>query len=164
MHGMTSAIGDYVTQNLVPDQRQVSNQIQNFVAHKLVVETQRGIHHSIAGQHNRVLVGSSADQPLLAHGFGLMQKSECPRRSNVGNVIPVGQSLRESLAPDQRMRKVDSVRNRVVLLRIHRDELVAFAKLKGLKDPDVSSWAPLFPYPRAADQVNERPRASVENG
>src|ERR1700687_1973344 len=164
MHGVAGAIGGHVAENLVADERQIADQIQNFVPDKLIRETQRRIYQTVAGQHQRVLRRRPANQPLLAHGFGLMQKSKGPCRSNVGDVVPVGQGLSESLASNQRMWKIDGVGNRIAVRRKNTDELIAFTKFQGLKNPDVSSRAALLTDPGAADQVHEWPRASVENG
>src|SRR6202142_582403 len=119
---MSGAVGDYVAENLVADERQVSDQIGDLWAHKFIIKTQRRIDHALAGQDDRVLLRRAADQALLAHGFGFMQKSESAGGSNVRDVMSVGQDLGESLASDERMGEINGVGNRIIFRRIDPDE------------------------------------------
>ena len=57
-------------------QRQVADQVQDLVPHEFIREAQRRIHQAVAGQHNRIFLGGAANQSLLPHGVGFVQKTK----------------------------------------------------------------------------------------
>src|SRR5439155_139821 len=112
--------------------------------HEFVIKSQRRIYQAVAGQHQRVFAGCPADQPLLAHGFSLMQKPKRTCRSDFRNVVPIRQFKRESLATNQRMGEIDLVRDGIGLRWVNTDELIAFAKFQWTKNPNISTRAALL--------------------
>ena len=65
-------------------------------------EAQRRIQHLIAVQHDGILGGRSADQSLLPHGIGFMQKSKGARRRNLLQIAAISQAHAETLLADER--------------------------------------------------------------
>src|SRR5205807_5540214 len=106
---------------------QIPNQIQDLVAHKLIWKTQRRVFYTVLCEYNAILKGSPSDQPHVAHGALVLPRTEGPRRSNGPLVIAVRKFCRKTLSSDQRMRKIDSVRNRVFVSWVHSNEFIAFA-------------------------------------
>ena len=126
MHGVTGTVRNHRSQNLLSDQRQITNQVQHLVPDKLIDETQRGIEHIFAVQHNCVVGRGATNQPLLPHRIRLMQESKRARGRNLLQVTSICETHAEALLTNQRMRKVNGIRNRVGIVRIDRNELVAF--------------------------------------
>src|SRR3954465_15603705 len=83
MHGMSGAIGNDASEDTVTQQREVAYQVQHFVPHELIRIAQRPVLHAFTREYDRVLLACAADQSHVAHRFRFVQKSECPRRSDV---------------------------------------------------------------------------------
>src|SRR5450631_271725 len=125
MHGVSGAVGLDVAEYLFPEEREVADKVEYFVAHKFVGITQRRILYSIGGQHNTTFTRSSADQSHVQHRPLLVEKAEGARRRNLFHIAAVGKLDFETFVADQGMGEVDGVTNGVSFRRIHADELVA---------------------------------------
>ena len=99
MHGVPGTVGDYVPQDLFTQQCQIADQVQNFVAHKFIGKAQWWIHQAVAGKHNRVFLGRAANQALLPHGIGFVQKTERPGSCDLRAIVSVRQVHLESFFP-----------------------------------------------------------------
>src|SRR5436309_8489432 len=99
MHGMASAISDHAAQNLFSEEGQVPDQVQDLVANKFVTEAQGAVQQALTGEHYRIFSGRAPDQALVAHGIGLVKKSESAGRRDLTHVLAIGQFHLKSLAP-----------------------------------------------------------------
>ena len=63
MHDVTAALSNYFSENRHTQQRQIADDVQNLVAHKLVAKSQASrIQHPVGREHNGVVEGAAADQ------------------------------------------------------------------------------------------------------
>src|SRR5262245_9524563 len=109
MHSVTGTISNHVGQNSPPNQRQISNQIQDLVPNELVWITQGRIYQTVAGKDDRVLLRGTADQALLTHELGLVKEAEGAGGGDFREIVAVGQIQCPALAADQSMGKVDGI-------------------------------------------------------
>jgi hypothetical protein len=164
VHCVSGAVGHNARDQALADEREVSNAVEDFVADELVAETQRAVLNSIRREHDHAFVGGAADQPLVAHGFFLLQEPERARASNLGDETSVGKLDGERLITDQRMREVDGVLNREAVCRVDADELVAIAKLERLDHAQVLAMLALAAKSGGEDHVDEGLGAAIEDG
>ena len=87
VHRVSGAVGHHAPQHLVANQREIADQVQHLVPHKLVGETQRPVLDPFPGEHDGVLFAGAADQSHVAQSLRLMQESEGARRGNVARII-----------------------------------------------------------------------------
>ena len=83
VHGVARAVRNDVAEDLLSEKGKVSDEVEDFVADKLVVETQRGIHDAVAGEHDGIVGRSAADKALLAEHVGFVNEAEGARGRNV---------------------------------------------------------------------------------
>jgi DNA-binding MarR family transcriptional regulator len=133
------------------------------VAHEFVGKTQWRVQHFVAVHHDGILGRSAADQPLLPHGIGFMQKSESARRRDLLQITAIGQAHAEALLANERVRKVDRIRNRIDICRIHGDELIALTQLDFAHDPEVGACFALFPNAGLLNHFDKRTGAAIQN-
>src|SRR5438552_13708507 len=163
VHRVPSAVSNYIAENLFTQQGQVTDEVKHFVAHELIIKAQGRIHETVSREDYSIFRRSTANQSLLAHGVGFMQKAKSARRCNLPNVVSIGQVDRESLLTDKGVGKVDGVRNRIALGRVHGNELVAFPQFQFAPNPEVRSGAPLLANSCFADGINKWPGAAIQN-
>src|SRR5207302_11377233 len=114
--------------------------------------------------YNDIRRGSPSDQPHVAHGALVLPRTEGPRRSNGPLVIAVRKFCRKTLSSDQRMRKIDSVRNRVFVSWVHSNEFIAFASFDFPPNSQICSRPPLCAHARLQDHLHEREGTAIQNG
>jgi len=76
---VTGLVRFYARKQRQAHEREVANQVQRFVAAKFVVEPQWAIHHTIVGQHNRVIERTAANQPHGPKRFNFPFETEGTR-------------------------------------------------------------------------------------
>ena len=81
MHGVPRPIRDDAADNLLSQERQIANQVENFVAHKFIVKAQRAVLYAVGGQNNHVIFRCATDQPHIFHGALFAEETKSPRRS-----------------------------------------------------------------------------------
>src|ERR1022692_2079110 len=163
MHGVAGGVGHYRTQYLFPDQRQVTDQVQYLVAYKLVIKTQWGVQNFVAVQHDGILHRRPADQSLLPHGIGFMQKSESARRRYFTQIAAVRQPHAEALLANEWVRKIDRIRNRINVRRIHGYEFITLAQLDLAHDSKISAGFALFANPGLLNHFHEGTGTAIQN-
>ena len=119
---MTGALCNHLAFDPTPGQRQVPNQVQHLVPHKLIIEAQRPILHTLARKNDRALIRHPADQPHVPQHRLVFLKPEGPRRSNQLRIVARSPGHRET-SPPNRLRKVDRVVDPITLPRIHPNKL-----------------------------------------
>src|SRR6476469_668638 len=109
---MSRSVCDNVPDEGYSQKRKVSNQIENLVADKLIVESKaRFIDDSVIRQHNGVVQGASFAEPSSPQCLDLIQK---PKRPGLGNLTLKrigGAIVRIGLCLNQRMFIVNGVGN-----------------------------------------------------
>ena len=122
MHDVTAALRNYLAQNRHTQQRQIANDVQNLVAHKLVRKAQAGfIQHAVLRQHDGVVKRTALNQIRSTQGFDFFDESKSARRSNVARERTVIQSNGAMLYADERVRKVDETINLVSVRGLDAD-------------------------------------------
>src|SRR5215813_3028078 len=77
VHGMAGAFSDDMADQGMAQQRQISDQVENLVAAKLVRKPQAfGIHHSLPRQHHRVLKRPTPDQTAVTQYLNFLQEAK----------------------------------------------------------------------------------------
>src|ERR1035441_4995732 len=127
-------------------------------------KTQRRVQHFVAVQHDGILHRRPPNQSLLSHGIGFMQKSESPRRRNLLQITAIRQPHAEALLANEWVRKVDRIRNRIGVCRIHGNEFIALAQFDLPHDPEISARFALSPNPRLLNHFYKRTGAAIQNG
>ena len=93
-----------------------------------------------------------------------MQKTEGPRRGDLGQVVPIREIHPEGLFSDQGMREIDGIRDGISIGRIHRDKLVPFPQLQLAADAQIGPRTPLFANAGLLYDFHKGQRAAVEDG
>lgn len=78
--------------------------------------------------------------------------------------MSIGEFNGQRFVTDHRMRKINRVRNGIAIGRIDGDRFIAFADFQRAKNSDVCTWPALLADSGAANQINERECAAIENG
>src|SRR5579872_99490 len=160
---MARAVRNYVPQNLFPQQRQITNEVQHLVPHKLIIKSQRRILHAISGKHDTVLSRCPADQSHIAHLLLILSRAEGASRRDLAKVISVSQLHAEGFLADKPMRKINGVRDRIGFRRIHRNKFVAFVEFQRMANAKIGSRTPLLSNSRLLNQFHERPSAAIQD-
>src|SRR3954469_7743715 len=166
VHSVSGPIGHDAPEYAMAKQREIADQVQNFVPHELIRITQRAILHPVTREHDRVLLACAADQSHVAHRFRFVQKTEGPCRGDVARVQVAREIDFERSLPDQRMGKIDGVRYAVAVVfhRIDPDELATFAHFQLFADSHIATLAALLLQSNALHHVDEGLRAAIEDG
>lgn len=163
MHGVSGALGHYVAQNAVPGQREVADQVQDFVADKFVREAQRPIEHALPVEDDGALFGYTANQAHIAQHGLVFFEAEGARRSDFIGVAARGQIDHEALPPNRRG-EINLVGDAVALTRIHADKLVAFAHFHAFQDAEILAPPPLRLESRGGEGFHIGQCAAIEDG
>src|SRR5437868_1840554 len=137
MHGVSGTIGDYASHQALAQQREIANQVQNFVSDKFIAISQRSVAYATGSQHDHVLLAGAADQPHIAHSALVVQKSEGTRRRHLPHITIAGEFDRERFLSDG-LRKIDVVGNRIPFAWIDADELFPIPHLFFTKNAQIS--------------------------
>src|SRR5579863_10335695 len=164
MHGVTGAVGDHFAENLLAQQREISDQVENLVAHEFVGETERAVLDAVAREHDAVFPRRSANQSHVAHGLLVLARAEGAGGGNVLQVAAVGKFYLEGFFADERVREVDGVRNRIRVAGINRNKFVPLAHFQLAANLQIFARAPLLAYASLANHVDKRLGAAVEDG
>src|SRR5579864_5361151 len=160
---MPSPVRNYGSENLFAQQGQVADQIEHFVPNELVPEPKRRVHDVIAGEHDRIVRGSPANQALLAHRLSFMEETEGPCRRNFTQVVAIRKIHLKALPADHPVREIDGIRNRVPVRGIDRNKLITFPQLQFLTNSQVRSRPALLANSYLEDHFYKRTRASIQN-
>src|SRR5437867_2871264 len=80
---MTGLVGDQTTEHRTANESEVSDEVEHFVPHEFVRETERRIiQHAVFRQDNRIFKRTTANQPAGSQRFDFMVKTERARRRN----------------------------------------------------------------------------------
>src|SRR4029077_21011419 len=164
MHGVACPIRDYFPQDLFTKQGQIAHQIKNFVTDEFVCKSQRPVLNPVAGENGTILARGTTDQPHIAHRPLVLARTEGTRPGYVFEITSVREFDPEGFFPNQRMRKINRVRDRIGIIRVDRDELVAFANLEFSADPEILASPTLLSNAHLADHVDKRLGAAIEDG
>ena len=66
-----------------PQQAQIAQQVEDFMPHRLIVETQCGFQHPGAVNDDRILIVGVPAQPRCAHRRGVLLEDEGARRRDL---------------------------------------------------------------------------------
>ena len=173
VHGMAGSLGDDTAPDAVAGKGEVADEVEDFVAHELVGETEGAVEDGAvvggggAGDDDGGVVGYAADQAHVAeHGFVFFEAEG----SGGGDEVGVGTGLEvagEGVVADG-LGEVDGVVDGVAVAGIDADEFVAggraFSDLDGLEDADVLALAALAFEAGGEDGGDVGERAAVEDG
>src|ERR1700686_4316822 len=92
-----------------------------------------------------------------------MQKPECARRGNLGQVISIRQPHTKTLFADEGMGEVNRIGDRVSIRRINSNKFIAFPKLNLADDSKVGPRLTLFANTGLLDHFDKRLGASIKD-
>src|SRR2546423_13605850 len=115
---------------------------------KFVREAQWPILNSGTRQHDTVFSRSTANQSHVAHRLLVFTRAERPRPRDMPQITSVGQFHLKSLFADERMRKINRIRNGISIARINRDELIPLAHFQLAPNLQIFPRPPLLANPR----------------
>lgn len=144
-------------------QGKVSDQIENLVADKLVLEAKWAILHSIFGEDDGVLRRCTADQSHIAQRLLVLYEAESPSRSDLVHVVVPHQIEFEALPSDHGMRKIDGICHRIVVAGIYTDELIALPHFDCPFDPPVGARSPQPAQVNPLDGLQKGQGAAIED-
>src|SRR6185312_7841406 len=153
VHGVSGAIGNHIAQYLFAKQRQVPDQVEDFVADEFIRIAQRRVLNPRTRKHYAVLARGAADQAHRAHGFFILARAEGARRRDFTNIISVAQFHAEGLFATQRMRKYVRGRRclRIPALWIKSTNGLALPSKMGSSKLSSSTMALSMPMPMSAE-------------
>ena len=79
---VAAAMRDEMADDRIPDERHVADDVENLVAHELVLEAQR-VERAGLAEHDRVLERAAERQPVLPQHLDFLQEAERPRRRDL---------------------------------------------------------------------------------
>src|SRR6185312_12253997 len=162
MHCVPGAFRDHVAPDPAARQRQVADQVEYLVPHKLIPKPQWRILHLAFTDDDGALVGRSTDQAHIAQHRLVLAEAERPRRSDPVGIGTRLQIADKSLVPD-RLGEINRVMDAVPAPRIDPDKLRPLAHFHFFEDLDVLALAALHLHPHAEDRVDIRLCAAVED-
>src|ERR1700756_3819685 len=163
VHGVSRPLGDNVAKDVMSGQRQIADQVQHLVAHKLIVEAQRPVKHALPVQNDRTLLGDAADQTHITQHVFVFLKAEGSGWSNLRSVVAGCEVDRESLLANRRW-KIDLVGDAVAFARINSNKFVSLADFQGLKNTEIIPAPALRFESNGTKGLNIRRRTSIEDG
>jgi hypothetical protein len=138
MQRVAGAIRGQPAQHGPADQGEISQQIEDLVADKLVGIAQRGfVQHAAFGKHDGILQRAAPDQAAGLQRFHLVEETEGAGRRNRAAVVFRRELELQLLVPDQRMREPDLVLDRESRSRIDRQRLALLFERERLGDPHI---------------------------
>jgi len=172
VQGVTGPVSHHLPDQRIAQHHQISDEIQNLVAAKLVGKTDPfRIHDALAGEDHGILQRTAAHQAVLAQHLDLFREAESAGRGDLGGVIrgaasdvPVRKDEVKPLLADERMRKDDAVRDLKNVTRIHGDALGPVDDFHRLQDAGVAALGALPAQAGLADHAHERGGAAVHDG
>src|SRR6266566_4249834 len=109
MQGMPRSMRGDLADHRPADQGKVSEKIEDLVAHELIAEAQRTIHHAALVEDDAILHRATTRQTCGAQLLDVAHEAERPCRSDLaGEVVVFGVELKR-LFGDRRMWKVNFV-------------------------------------------------------
>src|SRR5438105_5287024 len=116
MHDVTAAFSFHSPKNWHSQKREVTDDVENLMADKLVFEAQAGlIEHAIRSQDDGIIKGATPNQIRAPQGFDLLSETERARRCYLVAEVSIRQFDLKLLYADQRMREIDQT---IDLIRI----------------------------------------------
>src|ERR1700761_2481096 len=112
------------------------------MTYKFILKTQWAVLHLAAGEDDRVVSRSSADEAHIAQHFLVFAEPAGACRGDFGAVGVGSEVDGESLTPD-RVGKMNVVRDGVAFARVHSDEFAVFADFHALEDAQILAAAAL---------------------
>lgn len=163
VHGMTSSLGNHVALDAFARQRQIADQVENFVADKFVRKAQRAILHAFTGQDDCIFRTSAANQSHVAKLFFILAKTE---GAGGGQLSGVGTGIQIQLKrfSADGCGKIDGIGNAIALAGINADEFAGIVDFNGFADAEIFSTAPLSLQADRLKGGNIRKRAAIEDG
>ena len=136
---VAAAMRDEVADHRMADEREVADDVEDLVAHELVVEPQRVIQHARFAENDRVVERSAEREAALPQHLDFLQEPERPRRSNLLDEALLVDLHRPRLVPEQRMVEADAVSDLQMFGRIERDALVTLRERDRTNDFQVAA-------------------------
>ena len=163
VHGMASSLGNHVALDAFACQRQIADQIENFVADKFIGKPEGTILHSLTGQDDGIFWRSAANQAHVAELFLIFTETEGARGGELRSIGTGIQVELKRLSADGRG-KINGIRNAVAIARIHADEFAGIVNFNGFADAEIFSTSTLGLQADRLERSNIRKRASIKNG
>ena len=163
MQRVAGLVGFDVCHQGPSEKREITDRIEDLVAHELVLETQLVVQHAALSDHNGVVEAAAAGQAIAAQHLHLPEESEGPRRGDRLGEGLGAHPARQRLVAQQRMVETDRVAHPKLIRRPKPHELASQHHLHGLDDLDVLPGYRVRPQPDLVDQEDERRGAAVEN-
>src|SRR5207253_2176935 len=164
VQGMARFVGFDARQKGQARQREIANQIQRFVASKLVGEAQRSVHDAVIGEHDGVLQRAAANQ---AHGLErrnvALETESSGARQKVAKSVRPNQHL-HFLLTYQGMRKIHVAAHAKLIGRIDADPAVSFGDLQGFPYLQIAPLAAQFANAGLLQHLHEGLCRAVQDG
>src|SRR5262249_35792237 len=149
-------VGLHTGQEGHADKREVANQVESFVASKLIGKSQRAIHDAVFRQHNSILKRAAADQAHLPEWCDVTFEAEGSRtRQEVAKCLRIDGYF-NLLLTDQRMPKVDVASHAKLVRGIDAYAAIAFYHFERLQDSQETALAPKAANSAMVEQLHER--------
>src|SRR5689334_14859449 len=102
MERMAGAVGDDMTDDRMPDEREIADGVENLVANELVLEAQ-GVQDPGVADDDRILQRPAEGQAVLAQRLDFLQEPEGAGRRNALGETLFGNPLGPRLVAEQRV-------------------------------------------------------------
>ena len=162
---MPGVPGDDVALHRAADQRQVPDDVEDLVAHELVLEPEGAVQDPLLAHHDGVVQGPAEREALLPEQLEVLQEAVRPRGGELLDEDPLGRHERRDLHAHRRMLVVERVADAELGRRQELDPAVLVA------DPDRLEHSERRPAhrhlgvtARRVQERHERRRASVHRG
>ena len=155
-------MGHDVADDRMADEGEIAHDVQDLVAHELVLEPQ-GVQDARIADDDGVLERSAERQAALPQPLHFLQEAEGAGRGDVLGEALLGDPLGARLVLEQRMVEADGVADLEVIRRVNRNALVAGRDLHRLQDLQVLARRGELLDARFLQQVQERRAAAVHD-
>ena len=163
MHGVSSAFGDDVAEDVVAGEGEVANEVEDLVAGELVREAQVAVENAVAAENDDAFFCGPTDQAHVAQFLFVFAPAEGARRGDFALVGTGGEVDGVALAAD-RVREVNLVGDGVAVAGVDAYEFVAFANFDIFENAEIFAAAALRFEANFAEGLGVGQGAAVKDG
>ncbi len=164
MEAMARPLGSKMTEKRVPEERQVTDEVQDFMADEFVSEAKLAADDPLFIQDNGVVQASPQGQAALSQFGRVLEEPERPGGGDLLAEKLSGQGDGHILPADERMGEIDGVGYPEIRVRREGEAGSLLFERVRLENPDGLNGLGDRPQARLQNVLNPRGRAPIQYG
>src|SRR5581483_3038886 len=163
MHRVAGLRGRDLADDRPPDEREITEQVEDLVANELIAEAELAVHDTLIIEHDAVFDRPAARQTGSAKLLDIAHETEGARRCDLLQEVVVIEVELHRLAADDRMVEIDLVLENQPVCRGNSNTFIAIDDLDRLLDPQHRNLGAERTDTGGVDEMHERKRAAVDD-